>query len=318
MVGLNRGLVSDPAAPFGGVKQSGLGREGGHHGILEFCETKYIAVELVAASATCARRTGQRAGERLGSGPPESPPALAGLSRPASLSNARPDHAAASRARGIPRARAGRRLGPRRQRARPYRPHGARHPWQAGAAIGATLVAAAMQLAIPRLLGRAVDQTQLVVAGGAAASAAEAALWTTALTLFAVSVLRGLFTMVQNYYGEAVGHDDRLRAAPRVLREGPAAQLLLPRPGAFGRSHHHRHARPGGRADVLLHRHRPHGAADAADRHRQLDADRHRPAARARLAELRPLRRLALVAHPPAAPRHLARAAAAAVGADAG
>jgi succinate-semialdehyde dehydrogenase/glutarate-semialdehyde dehydrogenase len=43
MVGVNRGLVSDPAAPFGGVKQSGLGREGAHHGILEFCETKYIA-----------------------------------------------------------------------------------------------------------------------------------------------------------------------------------------------------------------------------------------------------------------------------------
>jgi succinate-semialdehyde dehydrogenase/glutarate-semialdehyde dehydrogenase len=43
MVGLNRGLVSDHAAPFGGVKQSGLGREGAHHGILEFCETKYIA-----------------------------------------------------------------------------------------------------------------------------------------------------------------------------------------------------------------------------------------------------------------------------------
>ena len=43
MVGLNRGLVSDPAAPFGGVKQSGLGREGAHHGIIEFCETKYIA-----------------------------------------------------------------------------------------------------------------------------------------------------------------------------------------------------------------------------------------------------------------------------------
>jgi len=43
MVGLNRGLVSDPAAPFGGVKQSGLGREGAHHGILEFTETKYIA-----------------------------------------------------------------------------------------------------------------------------------------------------------------------------------------------------------------------------------------------------------------------------------
>ena len=44
MVGLNRGLVSDPAAPFGGTKQSGLGREGAHHGILEFCETKYVAV----------------------------------------------------------------------------------------------------------------------------------------------------------------------------------------------------------------------------------------------------------------------------------
>ena len=43
MVGLNLGLVSDPAAPFGGVKQSGLGREGGSHGILEYLETKYIA-----------------------------------------------------------------------------------------------------------------------------------------------------------------------------------------------------------------------------------------------------------------------------------
>ena len=44
MVGLNRGLVSDVAAPFGGVKQSGLGREGAHHGLLEFTECKYIAV----------------------------------------------------------------------------------------------------------------------------------------------------------------------------------------------------------------------------------------------------------------------------------
>jgi succinate-semialdehyde dehydrogenase/glutarate-semialdehyde dehydrogenase len=43
MVGLNRGLVSDPAAPFGGVKQSGLGREGSHEGIEEFLELKYIA-----------------------------------------------------------------------------------------------------------------------------------------------------------------------------------------------------------------------------------------------------------------------------------
>jgi succinate-semialdehyde dehydrogenase/glutarate-semialdehyde dehydrogenase len=44
MVGLNRPIVSDPAAPFGGVKQSGLGREGGHDGLLEFLETKYVAV----------------------------------------------------------------------------------------------------------------------------------------------------------------------------------------------------------------------------------------------------------------------------------
>ena len=44
MVGINRGLVSDPAAPFGGVKQSGLGREGGFEGIEEFLETKYISI----------------------------------------------------------------------------------------------------------------------------------------------------------------------------------------------------------------------------------------------------------------------------------
>ena len=45
MVGINRGVVSDPAAPFGGVKQSGIGREGGHDGMLEFTESKYIAVD---------------------------------------------------------------------------------------------------------------------------------------------------------------------------------------------------------------------------------------------------------------------------------
>jgi len=45
MVGVNRGFISDPAAPFGGVKQSGLGREGGHEGLLEFLEAKYIAVQ---------------------------------------------------------------------------------------------------------------------------------------------------------------------------------------------------------------------------------------------------------------------------------
>ncbi len=44
MVGLNRGIVSDPAAPFGGVKQSGIGREGGFEGIEEYLETKYCAI----------------------------------------------------------------------------------------------------------------------------------------------------------------------------------------------------------------------------------------------------------------------------------
>jgi succinate-semialdehyde dehydrogenase/glutarate-semialdehyde dehydrogenase len=44
MIGLNRGLVSDPAAAFGGTKQSGLGREGAQEGMKEFLETQYIAV----------------------------------------------------------------------------------------------------------------------------------------------------------------------------------------------------------------------------------------------------------------------------------
>jgi succinate-semialdehyde dehydrogenase/glutarate-semialdehyde dehydrogenase len=45
MVGLNRGLVSDPAAAFGGMKQSGIGREGAHEGLMEFLETQYVSVE---------------------------------------------------------------------------------------------------------------------------------------------------------------------------------------------------------------------------------------------------------------------------------
>ncbi len=44
MVGVNRGVISDPAAPFGGVKESGFGREGGTEGIEEYLETKYIAL----------------------------------------------------------------------------------------------------------------------------------------------------------------------------------------------------------------------------------------------------------------------------------
>jgi succinate-semialdehyde dehydrogenase/glutarate-semialdehyde dehydrogenase len=46
MIGLNQGMVSNAGAPFGGVKQSGIGREGGTEGILEYLDTKYVAVNL--------------------------------------------------------------------------------------------------------------------------------------------------------------------------------------------------------------------------------------------------------------------------------
>jgi succinate-semialdehyde dehydrogenase / glutarate-semialdehyde dehydrogenase len=46
MIGLNQGIVSNPAAPFGGVKQSGFGREGGYEGIEEYLDTKYVAINL--------------------------------------------------------------------------------------------------------------------------------------------------------------------------------------------------------------------------------------------------------------------------------
>ncbi|RWK07439.1 ABC transporter ATP-binding protein [Mesorhizobium sp.] len=80
-----------------------------------------------------------------------------------------------------------------------------RHPWQVAITIVSTFIAATLQLLIPRLLGRAIDQAQGVMAEGAG-TAAQHALWNTALTLLVVSVLRGLFTMAQNYFGEAVGH----------------------------------------------------------------------------------------------------------------
>ena len=46
MVGVNRGAISDAAAPFGGVKQSGLGREGGFEGIEEYLDTVYLALDF--------------------------------------------------------------------------------------------------------------------------------------------------------------------------------------------------------------------------------------------------------------------------------
>ena len=54
MIGLNRGLVSDPAAPFGGMKQSGIGREGAHEGLMEFLETQYISVSVVSYRSSSA------------------------------------------------------------------------------------------------------------------------------------------------------------------------------------------------------------------------------------------------------------------------
>ncbi|MFK0691042.1 ABC transporter ATP-binding protein [Mesorhizobium sp. IMUNJ 23033] len=80
-----------------------------------------------------------------------------------------------------------------------------RHPWQVAITIVSTFIAATLQLFIPRLLGRAIDQAQGVMAAGAGTAAGNA-LWNTALTLLVVSILRGLFTIAQNYYGEAVGH----------------------------------------------------------------------------------------------------------------
>ena len=48
MVGINRGAISDPAAPFGGIKQSGLGREGAREGLREFQETQYLSLDWPA------------------------------------------------------------------------------------------------------------------------------------------------------------------------------------------------------------------------------------------------------------------------------
>ena len=46
MVGLNTGLISNEVAPFGGIKQSGVGREGSHYGIEEYLELKYLCLQV--------------------------------------------------------------------------------------------------------------------------------------------------------------------------------------------------------------------------------------------------------------------------------
>ena len=78
-----------------------------------------------------------------------------------------------------------------------------RHPWQVAVTIVSTIVACGMQLAIPPLLGQAVDLAEGVLDGGAGT---VAALWTTAWMLLLLAIGRGIFTMLHNYYGEAVGH----------------------------------------------------------------------------------------------------------------
>lgn len=78
-----------------------------------------------------------------------------------------------------------------------------RHPWQVAIALVSTVAASIFQLLIPRLLGQAVDQAQGLAGGG---QAAQQALWTSAILLLAVSILRGFFTLAQNYYSESIGH----------------------------------------------------------------------------------------------------------------
>jgi ATP-binding cassette subfamily B multidrug efflux pump len=80
-----------------------------------------------------------------------------------------------------------------------------RHPWQVTAAIVSTIIASSLALLIPRLLGQAVDEARPLLEGNSIA-AANGALWTIALILLAVSIARGLLTLSQNYYSEAVGH----------------------------------------------------------------------------------------------------------------
>ena len=77
-----------------------------------------------------------------------------------------------------------------------------RYPVSAGLALAATVAAVLMQLSIPVILGRAVDQTQAV----AAAQAEPETLYPIALLLFTASVARGIFTLIQNYSAESVGH----------------------------------------------------------------------------------------------------------------
>ncbi len=79
------------------------------------------------------------------------------------------------------------------------------YPWRMAAAIGALVVAVVFQLYIPRYLGAAVDDAYGMMRGTGTMADARQALLVTGALLFGASVLRGLFTMLHNYLGEAVG-----------------------------------------------------------------------------------------------------------------
>lgn len=80
-------------------------------------------------------------------------------------------------------------------------------PWMVAIALGSNVVAAVLQLLVPILLGRAVDQTQRLVSDPSSADTAASGLWATALLVLGVMVIRGLFTVFQNYFSESVGHN---------------------------------------------------------------------------------------------------------------
>lgn len=82
-----------------------------------------------------------------------------------------------------------------------------RTPWMVAISLVSTVIAAGLQLLVPILLGRAVDQTQALVSDPAGAEAATAALWATAWLVLAVWIARGVFTVFQNYFSESVGHN---------------------------------------------------------------------------------------------------------------
>jgi len=87
-----------------------------------------------------------------------------------------------------------------------------RRPWLVAIALGSTIIAASLQLLIPILLGQAIDQSQQLLSGATQSRSVEAlaearsGLWTTAMLVLLVWILRGLFTTAQNYFAESVGH----------------------------------------------------------------------------------------------------------------